>query len=216
MEGRMKIADLQWVWNLGVYMPKRACILSFVCLISLPDPAAADTSEMDCGWARFRLVDPWLAEPELKILYEFDVDYYNFGCETLMVRNDVVSCSNIHEASYRMDGTLIEKTESAIFAPRNGEQVELGGEDYYVIEKLIDGQWQQYPLSKVDGLSENPYKTARDFDLTGNWQLIREYNYSFNFELRRLSLKTSTQIVQDNQVINQTHEASTSSCEAVN
>jgi hypothetical protein len=115
-----------------------------------------------------------------------------------------------------MDGILIEKTESAIFAPRNGEQVELGGEDYYVIEELIDGQWQQYPLSKVDRLSEDPYKTARDFDLTGNWQLIREYNYSFNFELRRLSLKMSTQIVQDNQVINQMHEASTSSCEAVN
>jgi hypothetical protein len=66
-----------------MYMPTRACILSFVCLISLPDPAAADTSEMDCGWARFRLLDPWLAEPELKILGEFDVDYYNFWCETL-------------------------------------------------------------------------------------------------------------------------------------
>jgi hypothetical protein len=38
---------------------------------------------MDCGWARFRLLDPWLAEPELKILGEFDVDYYNFWCETL-------------------------------------------------------------------------------------------------------------------------------------
>jgi hypothetical protein len=178
-------------------------------MILLPEPSVGGTLEMDCGIVQFRFVDSWLSEPQLFEFYEYALDYYKLSCEVLKMDGNVITCANRYESFYRMNSSKTVTSKDILLESLNGdEDVIIQGDNYNVIETLIDGKWQEYPLHG-EGLGIGlPYRVAAEFELFGNWQTVDESTWSFNFKLGRFGTKMINRIIQDGQVIDQKQESS--------
>lgn len=200
---------------MSMHLTKQVNVLSFASLILLTEPATAEIFEMDCGWARFRLHDSWLTEPRLTMLYQFDLDYFDYSCDELKFIDKILVCSNINESSYRVNLSKTIKPRPMILASGDEEQ-EIAFEERHVIEMLNDGKWQEYPVSSETEWVTWPYRAADSFDLTGDWKSVYESTWSFNFALGRLRSESIEKIVQDGAVIDKEHESNVSDCEPIN
>ena len=205
-----------------IKLPNRTSILCLACMMLLAEPVTGSTFEMDCGYAHYRLSNPWFVEPTLTILYEFSLDYNDFGCQALTLGDDILVCQNRYEFFYRVDRsrTIRSKDHKFVTFGQNAKEEVIPGHDYYVIEALTDGKWQELPLyresySSTDESFSKAYLDSARFPLMENWSSVHDYTRSFNFKLGRIKIETVHEIIQDNPVVDREVKGNNDGCEFV-